>query len=209
VGFVDSSAPDSTSVVVGIDDQLLTVSARMTDSAQAGGLDEGQYALDVAELVVPALMVLPTARAPGTPDVEGLSWRTTRDLVGTELEDSLSDPEREMWDAMLAESGVGFEFASLRDASVFDEIADERAGNFTAMRIAGADAEALLPVLLDWLTSLADVEFEFTTGTTAGKDVTNVAADGQVIGVAYTAGDTLYLITMPDETAARVLDQLP
>ena len=64
-------------------------------------------------------------------------------------------------------------------------------------------------VLLEWVTGLADVEFELTAGTMAGKNVTNVVAAGQLVGVAYAAGDTLYLITMPEEIAAMVVDQLP
>lgn len=212
--LIDEQGSDGASVFVGLGERALTATTSVAESAEAGGMDERAYALAVAELVVEALGVTPdtgqAAPVIAAPAVDGIAWRTTRSAAGTEVRDVIGGVEPEMWDRLLAAGGAGFEQAGLLDAIALDAATDERIGTLLALRVSDAHATTLAPALLEWLAGLdAGGDMEFTDGSVGGRDVTGVVSGGEVRGYVYAAADTIYLVSMPEEHAAKVLAQLP
>jgi hypothetical protein len=73
-----------------------------------------------------------------------------------------------------------------------------------AIRVAGADAAAVLPVLMQ-ATEGADVEM--TPAQVAGKDVTLIASDTPYY--AYPAGEVVWLIQAEEPGLTEILTALP
>ena len=86
----------------------LPPAGRFGQGGEGAGIDEAEYARQIAELAAPAMGTSVASGAPDTPDVQGWSWRTSRSLVGDEIETTLSDQERELWDVLLEAAGTGY-----------------------------------------------------------------------------------------------------
>ena len=110
---------------------------------------------------------------------------------------------------LLAEVGASYEQMAILDATVSDEASASRLGSYLTIRIEGAEASALAPVLVDWLAQLQGESFGSSTESLAGKDAIEVSNEGEPQGYIYAEGDTLHLITLPREAAEALVQALP
>jgi hypothetical protein len=200
-------------VMVGLGENVVTIFASTDESAEGSGLDQADYALAVAEVILPPLADAgigePATMAAELPTVEGLAMRTTRSLAGSELDADVDDALRQLLDVLLAESGAGYEQMAILDATVSDEASGSRLGSYLTIGIEGAEASALAPVLVDWLAQLQGETFGSSTESLAGKDAIEVSNEGEAQGYIYAEGDTLHLITLPREDAEALVQALP
>lgn len=200
-------------VMVGLGENVVTIFASTDESAEGSGLDQADYALAVAEVVLPSLADAgigePATMAAELPTVEGLAMRTTRSLAGSEIDADVDDALRQLLDVLLAESGASYEQMAILDATVSDEASGSRLGSYLTIGIEGAEASALAPVLVDWLAQLQGEAFGSSTESLAGKDAIEVSNEGEAQGYIYAEGDTLHLITLPREAAEALIQALP
>ena len=213
--LVDRESADGTNVTFGLGERFATIFVSTAGSVEGSGLDEGEYALAVAELVAASLPAEPAGDATGAalepPAVEGITWRTMRTLAGVELDSDLEAENvlRELWDLLLTETGASFEAATMIEAVPIDAASEERLGSsYLMLSIAGADATTLTPVLEEWLAGQQE-GFSFSTANVGGKDVTEVSLEGEPQGYIYAEGDTLHVLSLTGDATARVLEALP
>lgn len=208
-GFIDASVPDTTSVIVGLDERILSVTVMVETSAEAGDLDPQAYAVRIAEIVVPRFAAGgggPTI-APAFPQVEGIEWRAERETAGEQFETEANEFERQLVDTLIEASGASYEQTTLLNALAFSE-ADERLGTYLSVRITGADATALEPVFVEWLREASGTDPTTTETEIGGRRVLIMSAGAQR-ALIHALGETLYLMDLPDEIAATVLVALP
>lgn len=201
---------DGTRVVVGLDGLALSVSADIADSAEAAGIDAVELAAALAELALaglPEQVADPDAgpsNGPLTPPpVDGITW-DVRAYEGEQIR-SLGEDEVALFERLLEASDGSLEQAGVivADALGADD-ESERVGGYVALRVAGADATELEPVLIDFLG------LEVADASVAGRQVRVASiAGGEGGALLYAAGDTMYLLELPEATAALVLEGLP
>lgn len=83
-----------------------------------------------------------------------------------------------------------------------------RFGTYSAWRIAGADAGALEPVFLDWLREVGE-DAETSATIIGGTEVTAITFGSTGASYLYASLGTPYLISLPEELATPVIEQLP
>lgn len=196
---------------VGLDEGILSVGV---DPDDAGGIDPVEYIVDIAEIVVPALAAAPASDAGGEvtvarpPDVEGIDWRGGQSL--SRGQDLMEDENQAaLWQPLLDATGAEPAQLVLLNVSAFDD-ADERLGQYDAIRVAGSDPASFRSALIEWLrTASGGEDASFEDRTLGGKDVVSFSVGGELAGYLYFAGDTAHALTMPEEHAARVLEALP
>jgi cyclophilin family peptidyl-prolyl cis-trans isomerase len=190
--------------------------------AIAAGPTSGDQALEPVAIESTSIeqVVLPAEPTPPPPTTDEALARSlaitvsgqvlaTRSITGPALASAYApdDPTVAALRAMVEASG-----ATLEDLSIAAASADLPSGqplDITALRISGTDAaQHLLPFAR---IILQDDAVTSTPATVAGKEVFTLAMPGQPFPItAYVNGDTLFLITTPDEAARdEVLSQLP
>jgi hypothetical protein len=200
---------------VGLDEGILSVIPDFAGSEVAQGLDRIEYAIDVAEVVVPALEAMSTgSEEPSSegslappPQLDGMSWRSQGPMPGEELVGS-SDEQRALWQALLDAAGADASQLSVIDASGTTE-SGERFGTYAAIRIVGLDGAQLSSVLLDWLRSTSGEDIASEELTLDGRSVSRLSVGGEIRGYVYVAGDVAHALTMSEENAAHMLEVLP
>lgn len=154
------------------------------DSPDAAGVDPIDYALSVAEVVVPALGVAPP----------------------NEEETAAGDALQPLADA----AGVDpSELTLLMDANARDADSGEMLGSYAAIQVAGLDGEQLEAAIVSWMGTVSGEDVSTDVLSLGGKDVTALSAGGQLRGYLYVAGDIVHTFTMSEEVAAKILETLP
>jgi hypothetical protein len=214
-GYIDASDPEMVSLVVGLDDGILTVETSVAGSAEAGDTDAIAYSLAVGESLVPKMVGAPgpesvAADSLNPPAVEGVDWDVYLEWAGTEIRDEASEAELGLFESLLDASGSTFEDMSFVAASGEDAASGDRLGSYLAFRFAGADATALTAVVIEWAreASAAD-EFDAVDVVLSGHEATELVVDGETVGHVHARGDRLFLLELSDELTARLLELLP
>jgi hypothetical protein len=203
------------SIIVDLGDELLVVTLDPGDSPDAAGVDPIDYALSVAEVVVPALGVAPPSEeetagdALQPPPVDGIEWGRTSVVTASELIEADAE-QAAVWQPLADAAGVDpSELRLSMDANARDAETGEVLGNYAAIQVAGADGEQLGAAIISWMGTVSGEDVSTDVVSLGGKDVTALSAGGQLRGYLYVAGDIVHAITMSEDDAARVLEALP
>lgn len=204
------------SLHVGLDEGILSVILEFTSADAVGDLDPIAYAIDVAEIVVPALATMSGTddpASPGTlvppPEVEGITWGRSQVVNGEELMES-DEQQQGIWQPLL--DAVGLDAAQLftMDVTAIDAQTEERLGTYSAIQLVGTETDRLRSAIVDWVRSSSG-DAGLTTNDVAlgGKDVVLLTFSAGNTGYLYVAGDTAHALTIPEAAAATVLEALP
>jgi hypothetical protein len=203
---------------VGLEEGILTVNLALSDPDAIGDIDPVEYAVDVAEVVVPALEASQVADGGPTsastlgppPEVAGIDWPRSPDVVSAEQLIEADEQQALIWQPLLDAAGVDATQLFTINANARDAESGDIVGNYAAIQLVGIDEERLRSALIDWLrTQSADDEVVTEDITLGGKDVTRLSVGGELRGYLYLIGDTAHALTMPDDAVARVLEALP
>jgi hypothetical protein len=213
-GYADKSFPELPGVIVGIDDSMLSIVPSIGTSDEGQGLDSIDYAMAVAEIIVPRLTgsieQTQATAIPPTPAVDGVEWTRVSESSGEEITSNDDVGFADLLTGLLDAHGADIEQATLLSANARPENAGDPGGLYVALRISGVEGARLVPGLLDWLsTATVDRAFAAVPATLGGKQATEISLDGETTGFAYATDDTLYLLSFPAELATKVLEQLP
>jgi hypothetical protein len=141
------------------------------------------------------------------PDVDGLAWQreyegygptaTESDIAPLEIETFVAAAEADL-------SRFGAHGADAHEAST-----DVRVGAYLAMRVAGADGEVIRHATEVWIAALLDLpEAPLEEATVGGRDVLVAEPTGMAPLYLLVEGDTVHLISTPEEVAVRILAAL-
>lgn len=203
---------------VGLEEGILTVNLALSDPDAVGDVDPVEYAIDVAEIVVPALEASQAAEGgPATastlappPEVAGIDWSRSPDVVSGDQMMEADEGQAAIWQPLLDAAGVDATQLFTIDSNALDAESGDRVGTYAAIQLVDVDEERLRSALLDWLRTASGSDDVVTEDITlGGKDVTRLSVDGELRGYLYFSGDTAHAVTMPDEAAAMVLEALP
>jgi hypothetical protein len=228
--LVRTSVPDLAEVVVGdrsavavdgslhvdLGEGILSVILTLAPGEGATGLDPLEYAIDVAEIVVPTLVASHTTAddpaqdgSPGSPpEVAGISWRDADVVSGEELL-AAGEEQAAVWQPLLDSVAVDATQFFLTETSASDADSGERLGSYSAIRLVGIDESLLRSAIIDWLSTVSGRDVGTEAVTLGGKDVTAVSLDGESQGYLYITGDTAHSLSMAEEAAIRVLEAMP
>jgi len=202
-------------VFVDLGEERLAVTLDPGDSPDAAGLDPVEYALSVAEIVVPALGIAPASEEAAAgdalqpPPVDGIEWGRTSVVTAAQLIDADAE-QATIWQALADAAGVDpSELSLLTDARARDAESGEVLGSYAAIQVAGVDAEQLEAAIVSWMGTVSGEDASTDAISLGGKDVTALSAGDQLRGYLYAAGDVVHVLTMSEEDAARVLQALP
>jgi hypothetical protein len=154
-------------------------------------------------------------RAP-LPELEGLAWYRSIDLSGPQIQSTLGENEVTEWGTLVDGAGVGFADLEYTYQAAFDPSALPDMGGLATVRLAGADTDVLLEVvvadIVAQVVSLGNDAPEPLETTIGDKDVTVVslpAEAGFEDAIVYVQGDVAYVFLMAEDLAALALQQLP
>lgn len=201
---------------VGLEDGLLSVIPEIGSADAVGDVDPIAYAIEVAEVVVPALATMSGTQDPpsaGTlvppPEAEGVTWGRSQVVSGEELFAS-DDQQRGIWQPLL--DAVGLDPSQLFTMSVnaVDTQTGDGIGNYSAIQLVGVEADRVRSAVIDWVRTLSgDDGLEIRDVTLGGKDVVLLTFTAGTTGYVHVAGDTAHALTLPEAIAATVLEALP
>ena len=190
----------------GADPEQMDNTVRLAEMAVAALDDEGATGPAATEAEpVAASDVRPIA----LPAVDGIEWEREYEGYGATALDSDIAPVAidVLLDAIDADiSRFGAHGADARDID-----SGERSGAYLALRVDGADRESMERAVLAWVAALLDVpEAPVEDASIGGLDVLVVApGEGMEPVYIHTTGDTVHLISTPEDEAARILAALP
>ena len=143
------------------------------------------------------------------PAVEGIEWQ--REWEGYGASATESDIAPLAIDVLLDAIDADISRFGGHGADAHEADAGERIGAYLAMRVAGADREAMERAALAWLAHLLDVpEAPVSSESIGGLDVLALAPpEGMGPLFIYAAGDAVHFISTPEGDAARILAALP
>jgi hypothetical protein len=190
----------------GADTDQLDDTIRLAEMAVASLDTEGTSEPDATDAMPVADSDVPPI---ALPVVDGIEWQREYEGYGATAADSDIAPLAidVFVDAIEADiSRFGGRGADAHDAATGDRI-----GAYLAMRVAGAGQESVEQAALVWIASLLDLpEAPATDASIGGRDVLVVVpAEGMAPLYVYTAGDTVHLVSTPEDDAARILAALP
>jgi hypothetical protein len=143
-----------------------------------------------------------------SPEIEGLGWYTSVDVVGADIESAYSAEEVEQWAAMLDAAGASFEDLEYTYQQVVDPATLPQLGGLATVTIDGASEEAVLAaVLVDISSQAVSLGAEPTVSAPAivgGKDVTKVDLPDELgpdDAYVYVRGDTAWVFVMQEALA--------
>ena len=159
------------------------------------GLDAEDAASDVRPIALPA--------------VDGIEWEREYEGYGATALDSDIAPLA--IDVLLDAIDADISRFGARGADARDIDSGERSGAYLALRVDGADRESMEHAVLAWVAALLDMpEAPVEDASIGGLDVLVVApGEGTEPVYIHTIGDTVHLISTPEDEAARILAALP
>jgi arginase len=141
------------------------------------------------------------------PPVEGIVWDVVGVTTGAEIEAESSDqPE---WDTLLEATGGTYDQLSQLNAYATDAETAADIGTYSAIRVAGADEEAMRQAFLDLFGQADDPDLLFQEAQIGGRDVMIMIDTPENQGVFVVIGDTAYALELPPERMAAVVEALP
>jgi hypothetical protein len=150
------------------------------------------------------------------PELEGLAWHRSIDLSGPEIEATLDDDEVAEWATLLDGAGATFDALEYTYQSAFDPTDLPALGGLATVRVAGADTDVLRAVVVNDMVGqvvrLGHDAPESRDATVGGKDVTIVVLPddlGLHDATVYAQGDVAWVVLMPEDLTALVVEQLP
>lgn len=200
---------------VDVDGRILSFTLDLGDEAEPA-VDALEYSMIVAEIVVPAVMggsaSSQTAAADDgqlrVPEVEGIEWGGIQDVMTAEEMIAGDEMQAALWQPIFDATGAEPKDLVTLNVRAFKAGTTDELGFYGALRIEGADENALRAGFIDFLGNVGgDVVIEDIS--LGGRDVQRMAAGDAISGVMYVDGDTVHTFTMSDEDAARVIEALP
>lgn len=151
------------------------------------------------------------------PELEGLAWHRSEDLVGPQMEAALAGADFDAWNKLVEGAGGGFDDLEYTFQSVFDPTTLPQLGSVGTVRVAGAQPDALRAAvvgdIVDQVTGLGLSEPTVEETTIGDKDVTIVALPDEFgfrsDATVYVQGDTAWVLILDDERLPVALGQLP
>jgi hypothetical protein len=181
------------------------------------GVPEGQPGLDPNELVIAvAGVAAPRLLAAvesddaqlGVPDVDGIEWGRNQDVMTAEELIGGDEAQAAIWQPILDATGAEPSELLILNVRALKPGTTDELGFYGALRIVGADEDALRTGFIDFMRNAAgDVVLEDIS--LGGRDVQRMAAGDQISGVLYVDGDTAHVFTMSEEDATLVIAALP
>jgi hypothetical protein len=219
LGVAHDSKRDGYFFYVPADEHVLQVNVKLTEAAQAEGVDPRQLAADVASIAAPnleaALVELEAAEAVEAeqaansvaepPEIEGVEWSVSR-FDGIDIE---ADGNESQWVGLADAAGVSIDQLSILFGTALDTQTRDQVGSYMAIRVAGVDEATLVAAVIEWIGQQSGQEPATEGATVGGKEVTALSAGPEQQAIVYGNGDTAALIALSDEQTAALLEQLP
>lgn len=200
------------SLVVDIGEDTFAVTPAFAGSPDAAGLDLIEYALAVAEVVVPALeTTAPTEERADTlqpPEVDGIVWGRVDARTAAEFIEADQGQEA-VWQPLADALDIGTADLLILNVNARDAESEDFLGAYSAIEVTGAESARLRSALLDWIVKSAGEGAATEEIVLAGKDVSALSVGGEVAGYLYVVGNIAHAVPGPEDIAGRILDALP
>jgi hypothetical protein len=190
-------------------DSVVGVTVSSDGPAEAVELDQVAHADTIAEAVVARALAgggPPLTKGPKLPDIEGFTYRGGRGFAGADVEAEAGEGDLLMLTPLVEATGVTLDRTAFRTGIITDD--DGRVGEYWILQVTGSDAASLVPVLVEFLRGQIPDEVSAAEAEIAGQPVTSMDA-GEFHAIFHGNGDKLYVLAMPDEAAAMIIEALP